>query len=87
MSQRLTVIRSSAAFDHGAALRVPAPHDEASWRKLMAWLGECGREVGSGQVSVDTAGGPTLAGPGDWIVLSFTGEFHVTVSGGARWDA
>ncbi len=66
------------AFDHGAALRVPPAHDANNWRKLRLWLGDDGVETGeAGAVEVRTPDGPTLARPGDWIVLSVGGRFHV----------
>jgi hypothetical protein len=69
------------AFDHGAALRVPPAHDARSWRKLRLWLGEEGAESGeAGAVEVRTPDGPQLARPGDWIVLSVGGRFHVACS-------
>ena len=33
-------IRLHPPFDHGAALRVPPPSDQKSWRTLWMWLGE-----------------------------------------------
>jgi hypothetical protein len=69
------------AFDHGAALRVPPAHDVRNWRKLRLWLGEAGADAGeTGVVTVDTPDGPQLARPGDWIVLSVGGRFHVACS-------
>ena len=66
------------AFDHGAALRVPPAHDAANWRKLRMWLGDDGRSTEEvGCVEVTTPDGPSLARPGDWIVLSVAGAFHV----------
>ena len=80
---------TSPAFDHGAALRVPPPHDTRSWHKLWAWLGDDAQamtEAGAGQVC--TPDGWTIAQPGDWIVLSVSGDFHVARTGGRRfWDA
>ena len=70
------------AFDHGAALRVPPAHDTANWRKLRIWLGEDGHATDeAGVVEVLTANGPDVARPGDWIVLSVAGVFHVAHSG------
>jgi hypothetical protein len=37
--------RSHPPFDHGAALRVPPPHDSRSWRTLWRWLGEDAQAV------------------------------------------
>jgi hypothetical protein len=66
------------AFDHGAALRVPPPHDARNWRKLFQWLGEAGAALAeAGAVEVRTPDGPQVARPGDWIVLSVGGRFHV----------
>ena len=56
------------AFDHGAALRTPPAHDTRSWTKLWLWLGDA---------SVRTPHGWTTARPGDWIILSVSGHFHV----------
>jgi hypothetical protein len=71
----------SPAFDHGAALRTPPAHDARSWRKLWQWLGEdgvAGEEAGS--VHVRTPDGWMTARPGDWIVLSVSGRFHVAAA-------
>ena len=68
----------NSAIDHGAALRVPPAHDAANWRKLRMWLGDDGRSTEEvGCVEVTTPDGPSLARPGDWIVLSVAGAFHV----------
>ena len=68
----------SPAFDHGAALRTPPAHDRRSWAKLRLWLGESGREWDDpGTISVHTADGWTTARPGDWIILTVGGRFHV----------
>ena len=70
--------RNSAAFDHGAALRVPPAHDARSWGKLWQWLGEDGQALEEpGAVKVATPEGSTIARPGDWIVLSVSGRFYV----------
>jgi hypothetical protein len=70
--------RSQPSFDHGAALRVPPPHDAASWRALWMWLGEEARSVAeAAAVQVHTPDGPVVAHCGDWIVLSHSGAFHV----------
>lgn len=81
--------RSNAAkFDHGAALRVPAPSDARNWRALQSWLGECGAMIDpSGLIQVATPQGQEVARPGDWIVLSVSGDFHVARVGGRRFDA
>ena len=65
-------------IDHGAALRVPPAHDASGWTILMGWLGEAGQRVDPGLVEVATAAGVDVAAPGDWIVLSATGAYHVT---------
>lgn len=66
------------AFDHGAALRVPPAHDQRGWRNLRLWLGQDGRSLDeAGAVEVATPNGPATARPGDWIVLSVAGAFHV----------
>jgi hypothetical protein len=78
-------MRTSHKFDHGAALRVPPAHDSRSWGILMTWLGECGRRMDQpGAVEVDTAAGRRLAMPGDWIVLSVSGDYHIAGVAG-RW--
>ena len=65
-------------FDHGAALRVPPPHDAASWRALWSWLGEEASSVAeAAAVQVRTPDGMVVAHSGDWIVLSHSGCFHV----------
>ena len=47
------------------------------------WLGEAGLALAeeAGAVQVLTAEGPRVARPGDWIVLSVGGRFHVACSG------
>jgi hypothetical protein len=71
------------AFDHGAALRVPPAHDAANWRKLRFWLGDDGRPTDeAGVVEVTTPNGLRVARPGDWIVLSVAGDFHVARTAG-----
>jgi hypothetical protein len=67
-------------LDHGAALRVPAVHDARGWLILMKWLGDCGHLTARGLVEVTTPSGPGVATPGDWIVLSATGAYHITRS-------
>jgi hypothetical protein len=68
----------SPAFDHGAALRTPPAHDARSWAKLWRWLGEDGQPTDeAGAVCVRTPDGWTIARPGDWIILSVSGRFHV----------
>ena len=67
-------------FDHGAALRVPPPHDVRSWTTLWRWLGEDAQVVSEAEgaaVQVRTPEGPVVAHCGDWIVLSHSGSFHV----------
>lgn len=56
---------------------MPPPEDARSWRVLLAWLGEAGVKVGRGAVQVATVPGHTVAFPGDWIVLSNRGYYHV----------
>ena len=73
----MRVIRFPPKFDHGAALRVPPPNDQASWQKLWAWLGDEAHSVAEGVVQVLTPEGPVVAHCGDWIVLSHSGSFHV----------
>lgn len=74
----MRVHRSLPAFDHGAALRVPPPHDLKSWTALWSWLGSEARAVAEGEaVQVRTPDGPVVAHCGDWIVLSHSGSFHV----------
>jgi hypothetical protein len=76
------------AFDHGAALRVPPAHDAKNWRKLWMWLGEDASAVEeAGLVQVRTPQGWSVARPGDWIVLSVGGEFHVAHSGPRALDS
>jgi len=66
------------AFDHGAALRTHPAHDTRSWTKLWLWLGDDGRALDEpGAASVRTPHGWTTARPGDWIILSVSGHFHV----------
>ena len=66
------------AFDHGAAIRTPAAHDARNWTKLWMWLGDDGAALEEpGAVSVRTPQGWTTARPGDWIILTVGGAFHV----------
>ena len=82
----MSVIRHSPRFDHGAALRVPPMHDARGRSALWAWLGESGCPLDDrGAVQVSTPEGPAIARPGDWIVLSFRGDFHVARAAPA-WD-
>jgi len=68
-------------FDHGAALRVPPAHDSKGWKMLRIWLGASGRPAESaGTVEVTTPLGACIAAPGDWIVLSVKGAYHVARS-------
>jgi|GEM_PF-775622 len=78
----MRVAAQTPTFDHGAALRVPPSDDTANWRNLLVWLGEAGRRL-ENAVEVFTADGLARARPGDWIVLSATGAFHVARSGPA----
>jgi len=72
-------------FDHGAAIRVPPPHDAKGRGALWAWLGDAGCPFDDrGAVQVSTEIGVAVARPGDWIVLSVSGDFHVARSG-ADW--
>lgn len=51
----------------------------------MTWLGPQGRRMDQpGAVEVDTPSGRRQAMPGDWIVLSFSGDYHIA-SGLSRW--
>ena len=76
------------AFDHGAALRVPPAHDVRNWRNLMTWLGPDGHAADdAGVVGVHAPGGWVEARPGDWIVLSVSGAFHVCCSAQRGFDA
>jgi hypothetical protein len=76
-----------STFDHGAALRVPPPRDARGRQALMAWLGEGGWPLDDrGAVRVSTPSGPAVARPGDWIVLSVSGHFHVARAS-SGWDA
>ena len=48
---------------------------------LMIWLGASGRPAESaGTVEVTTPLGACIAAPGDWIVLSVKGAYHVARS-------
>jgi hypothetical protein len=81
----MRVVRQLPQFDHGAALRVPPAHDTHGRRQLWLWLGEGGFALDDrGAVQVSTGTGPVVARPGDWIVLSHSGQFHVARSG--AWD-
>ena len=83
----MRAVRQLPKFDHGAALRVPPAHDVKGRRALWAWLGEGGGPFDDrGAVQVFTPHGVGVARPGDWIVLSVSGEFHVTRSS-ATWDS
>jgi hypothetical protein len=74
----MRVIALHPPFDHGAALRVPPPHDRKSWAVLWSWLGADAQAVAEGSaVQVRTETGPVIAHSGDWIVLSHSGAFHV----------
>jgi hypothetical protein len=82
----MKVVSSLPSFDHGAALRVPPAYDSRGRRALWQWLGEGGCPLDDrGAVQVLTPAGPAVARPGDWIVLSYRGDFHVARS--AAWDA
>jgi hypothetical protein len=74
----MRVVQLHPPFDHGAALRVPPPHDSKGWRMLWTWLGDEAQSVVEGAaVQVRTPEGPVVAHCGDWIVLSHSGSFHV----------
>ena len=80
----MRAIRQTPKFDHGAALRVPPAHDAKGRRSLWMWLGDAGCAFDDrGAVQVSTIQGVVIARPGDWIVLSFSGEFHVARSSAA----
>ena len=82
----MTAIRSAPKFDHGAALRVPPPHDSRGRNALWQWLGDEGCPLDDrGAVQVSTPFGPVVARPGDWIVLSVSGQYHVA-RGSTAWD-
>lgn len=72
-------IAPTTSLDYGAALRVPPAHDVANRAKLWAWLGASGLASDEvGEVLVDTPSGWRAARPGDWIVLTAKGRYHVT---------
>lgn len=53
----------------------------------MTWLGPQGRRMDQpGAVEVDTPAGRQQAMPGDWIVLSVSGDYHIA-GGQGRWGA
>lgn len=69
-------------FDHGAALRVPPATDARNWQVLQMWLGDSALRIDeSGLVQVATPAGQQVARPGDWIVLTSGGDFHVACEG------
>lgn len=77
-SDAMPAIHTLPRFDHGAALRVPPPHDAKNWRTLWMWLGEDAHLISEGgAIQVRTPEGPVVAHSGDWIVLSHSGAFHV----------
>ncbi|MBS0408651.1 MAG: hypothetical protein JSR86_01960 [Proteobacteria bacterium] len=66
---------------------MPPAHDAGNWRLLMTWLGPQGRRLDQpGAVEVDTPNGARIALPGDWIVLSVSGDYHIAGAAG-RWGA
>jgi hypothetical protein len=72
---------SNPTFDHGSAVRTPAPHDRRNWAKLWLWLGDDGAAGDEpGAVEVRTPEGWVIARPGDWIILTFSGSFHVAAA-------
>jgi len=76
------------AFDHGAALRVPPPGDARNWHVLQMWLGDSALRIDeSGLVQVATPAGQQVARPGDWIVLTSGGDFHVACEGARTFHA
>ena len=78
----MRVAHTAPAFDHGAALRVPPLHDVRNRRQLLAWLGDDGWPRGETEtIEVMTPDGMMLARPGDWIILSVSGSFHVAPAG------
>jgi hypothetical protein len=78
----MNAFRQTARFDHGAALRVPPVHDAKGRSALWRWLGDDGCPFDErGAVQVQTGAGASIARPGDWIVLSVSGHFHVARSG------
>ena len=80
----MTAVRHLPRFDHGAALRVPPAHDPKGRSALWAWLGEAGADAREpGCVLIQTRSGTLVARPGDWIVLSVSGDFHVARSSAA----
>jgi len=77
----MKAFRQTPRFDHGAALRVPPVHNAKGRNALWCWLGEDGCPFDDGgAVQVRTGQGAVIARPGDWIVLSVSGEFHVARS-------
>jgi hypothetical protein len=81
----MTVIRNLPRFDHGAALRVPPAHDAKGRNALWRWLGDEAFPFDEqGAVQVRTVQGPAIAWPGDWVILSVSGEFHVARSASGR---
>jgi hypothetical protein len=84
----VSIRNNSLAFDHGAAMRAPAPHDVRGRRALELWLGEDGAYIeAAGAFQVWTEDGWAVALPGDWIVLSVRGAFHVAHSPGRPADS
>jgi hypothetical protein len=64
--------------EHGAALRVPPDHDTGGWIQLEWWLGDCGRRLDQpGCIAVRTGAGWRDAFPGDWIILSVSGQYFL----------
>ena len=62
-------------------------HDSKARRVLWQWLGDEGCALDDrGAVQVSTPFGPVIARPGDWIVLSHNGQYHVARASNA-WDA
>lgn len=72
---------SKPTFDHGSAVRTPPARDTRNWAKLWLWLGDAGEARDEpGLVDVRTPDGWVTARPGDWIILTFGGCFHVAAA-------
>ena len=76
---KLSLMPRRKTVDHGAAV-VPPAHDAKGWLVLMTWLGASGKATECGSVEVATPTGTGVAAPGEWIVLSASGSYHVTRS-------
>lgn len=82
-SRRSSLFAQKPAVDYGAALRVPPAHHAGNRARLWAWLGEhgCASER-VGEVLIATPAGWTPAQPGDWVILTASGAYHVAVQSG-----